>query len=245
MDMQDLLDQITRLDCGEPGQTVVPPPPIIAFYVRMARSMRQWKQSTLASFAGVSLSSVERLERGEKVSDEVLDRVAEALGEQPGVFTRPRARLNEKQAARVLEERLGPLQPVSVQPLGTQALVREMIKCHAYLIHRPELGEEFDGQIGTLTEWLDLAAFILSETDGEKSKGGRRALYRDILSCVRELEKSGVTVLAGTITAPQEKITDWRVAVISLTTRENDPGAAKRRIVYVDRRMLGLDRASL
>src|SRR5690606_8732861 len=129
----------------------------------VARSMRQWKQSTLSDFAGVSLASVERLERGEKVSDGVLDKIAEALGEQLGGFTRPRARLNEEQAAALLEQRLGPLQPVSVPRRGTQAFVRQIAQCHVYLIHRPELGEGFDGQIETLAEWLDLAAFILCE----------------------------------------------------------------------------------
>jgi DNA-binding XRE family transcriptional regulator len=67
-----------------PSEPMVPTPNIIAFHVRSWRQMRNWKRTTLADFARVSLSTVERIERAEKVSDENLDRVAQALGFQKG-----------------------------------------------------------------------------------------------------------------------------------------------------------------
>ena len=96
--------------------------------------------------------------------------------------------------------------------------------------------------LANLTEWLDLACFILS-TKIERmsaSERGRRDLYNDILGCIREIEKRGLTVLSGVMNASQEGIPDWKVAVISVTPKLSDPGALKRRHVFVDRRTVAL-----
>jgi transcriptional regulator with XRE-family HTH domain len=53
----------------------------------------------LADFACVSVSTIERVECGEKVSNEALDRIAQGLGYEPGRFTAPRYRLGPEQAA--------------------------------------------------------------------------------------------------------------------------------------------------
>ena len=49
-----------------------------------------------------------------------------------------------------------------------------------------------------------------------------------------------LTVLSGVMNAPQEGIPDWKVAVISVTPKLSDPGALKRRHVFVDRRIVAL-----
>ena len=239
MSMSDLLDKIARLDEPPAGQPVVPPPELVAMFVRATRSLRQWKQTTLADFARVSLSTIERLERGEKVSSEALDRVAEALGYERGYFTEPRVRVLPEEAARQIANQYGEMQPVKVKPLKTQRQVRDLANCESFLVYRPDVGSAYDGQIDTLTEWLDLASFILSNPD-PREKDRRRELYGSILSCVRELEARGVHVLAGVMDAPQEGLPDWRVAVISLSPRLSDPGAPKRQFIFVDRRCVAL-----
>ena len=55
------------------GVPVVPTSVTVAFFVRLQRGMMGWKQETLADFARVSLSTIERIERGEGVSAESLD----------------------------------------------------------------------------------------------------------------------------------------------------------------------------
>ena len=72
------------------------------------------------------------------------------------------------------------------------------------------------------------------------SERGRRDLYNDILLCVRDLERRGLTVLSGVMHAPQERLPDWKVAIVSVTTKLRDPGAPKRRHVMVDRRVVAL-----
>lgn len=93
--------------------------------------------------------------------------------------------------------------------------------------------------IAGLVEWFDLASFVLSPIGGESSEGRRRELYTDILKAVRELEKKGVTVLAGVLPLPQYGIADWKLAMLNITRKSKDPGAMKRRFVFVDERAIG------
>jgi transcriptional regulator with XRE-family HTH domain len=205
--------------------------------VRCARGLRQWKRSTLADFACVSVSTIERVERGEKVSDEALDRIAQELGYEPGRFTALRYRLGTEQATARLGETFGEMEAVAVAPMNTHRQVREAANCDALLMHRPDV---YDADLANLAEWLDLASFIAEFGRVSASEPGKRDFYNDILGCIREIEKRGLMVLSGVMNAPQEGIPDWKVAVISVTPKLSDPGALKRRHVFVDRRLVAL-----
>jgi transcriptional regulator with XRE-family HTH domain len=65
---------------------ILTPPPLetVAYFVRTCRTLRNWKVSTLADFATVSVSTVER---AEKVGEEALDKIAAALGRKRARFT--------------------------------------------------------------------------------------------------------------------------------------------------------------
>jgi transcriptional regulator with XRE-family HTH domain len=52
--------------------------------------MLGWKVSALAGLAGVSVSTIERIGRGEKISDDALDCVANAFGHEAGYYARLR-----------------------------------------------------------------------------------------------------------------------------------------------------------
>ena len=233
----ELLEKIAQLDNLPSDIPTAPPAELVAFFVRMVRGMRQWKQTTLADFARVSLSTVERVERGEKVSEESLDRIALALGYDHGYLTTPRNPCSPDEVAAQLE-RMAQLEPVAVAPLRKHRQVRDLANCQAYLIHRPDVPEAYDDDIASLAEWLDLASFILTAPlDGLPSpETRRRDLYEDILSSVQELEQRGLTVLSGVMHTPREGIPNWKVALLSITPKLSDPGAPKRRYVLVDRR---------
>ncbi|PDQ20123.1 hypothetical protein CN311_15625 [Mesorhizobium sanjuanii] len=243
MNAQELLDKIKEL----PNKPVdVPTPPaieLVAMVVRWGRHLKQWKATTLADFARVSLSTVERVERAKKVSDEALDRIAQALGHAPGAFTTPSLPIGpDKAAEQHLVEAFGHLEPVAVSPMKTHKAIRDAAKCDAYLIHRPGVPDTHDDHIANLGEWLDLASFILSDIVEEplSSGRGRRQLYNDILARVSELERRGLTVLSGVMAAPQPGMPDWKVAIVSVTPRLTDPGAPRRRRVLVDRRTVAV-----
>ncbi|WP_296581261.1 helix-turn-helix transcriptional regulator [Xanthobacter sp.] len=242
MNAQQLLDKIKELPNRPVDVPTAPPVELVAMVVRWSRHLKQWKATTLADFARVSLSTVERVERGDKVSDEALDRVAQALGYERGAFTTPRLPIGPENAAEEMVEIYGHLEPVAVAPMKTHKAIRDAAKCQAYLIHRPDVPDTYDADIAALGEWLDLGSFILSDIDEDPSPSerGRRDLYNDILKCVGELERRGLTVLSGVMAAPQPGLPDWKVAIVSVTPRLTDPGAPKRRHLMVDRRCVAL-----
>lgn len=66
MTTQMLVDKIVQLAEPSSDVAIVPPIELVAFIVRLERYLRQWKVSTLADFAGISISTVERVERGKR-----------------------------------------------------------------------------------------------------------------------------------------------------------------------------------
>jgi transcriptional regulator with XRE-family HTH domain len=237
MNPQHILDKIAQLEPASEVVPAVPPPELIAFFVRWVRGLQQWKVGTLASFAGVSVSTVERVERGERVSGEKLDRIAVALGYEHGYFTNPRCATPAQQAKAELHEALERLEVVSVAPFRLQKQVRSAAKCHAFLLHHPNLPAELEDNVRALGEWLDFASFFLSpRSTSLASERGRRALYKSVLDCVSSLEKAGLTVLLGIMAAPQEGVSEWKMAIVSATPKVTDPGARRRTRILVDRR---------
>ncbi len=241
MTTQDLLAKITQLPERPVDVPATPPIELVAFVVRWNRGLRQWKTTTLADFARVSVSTVERIERGERVSDDALDRIAQAFGYEAGYFTAPRLPLGADEAAASLVDTYSHLEIVPVGPMTTHRAVRDAARCDAVLIHRPEVPEAYDDYFAGLMEGRDLASFILADIGAPPpSERGRRDLYNDILTCVGNLERRGLTVLSGVMPAPQDRLPDWKVAVVSITPRLTDPGAAKRRHLMVDRSVVAL-----
>src|SRR5437879_614435 len=111
------------------------PPPLdtVAGYVRLQRALYGWKQQTLATTAHVSLSTVQRVERGEPVRAVSLEKLASALKLDSGAFTRPRVPLSPEEAMEQLVESFAPFAecvPVSVAPLRTERQVRTLAATH-------------------------------------------------------------------------------------------------------------------
>jgi len=238
MKMPELIDRISKLERAEPpGTLVVPPPELIAFSVRTTRELLNLKKSTLASMAGVSLSTVERVENAESVSPGVLDKIAVAFGLQPGYFTAPRP-VDPRRASGFLE-RVAHTEAVRVRHLTTQIQVRELAQCHEFLVNAPGL-DHLKAEIAAVMEWLDLGSFVLDPPSRlhKCDERGRRELYVDILGAVAKLEAKGVTVLAGVLKRPRHGITDWKLAVLNITSKKTDPGALKRTHIFVDVRAM-------
>src|SRR5260370_41607814 len=163
MTTQNLLNRIAQLPQCNSDVPTVPPIELVAFVVRWNRGLRQWKTTTLADFARVSVSTVERIERGERVTDETLDRIAQAFGYGAGYFTTPRLPLGAEETAASVVETYSNLEIVPVAPMRTHRAVRDAARCDAFLIYRPEVPEIYDDEIAILQEWLGLATFILSD----------------------------------------------------------------------------------
>ncbi|MDE3749368.1 helix-turn-helix domain-containing protein [Methylobacterium radiotolerans] len=237
MTPKEIIERLAAMPPPPQGVHHVPPVELVAMVTRMGRSMRQWKKETLADFARVSLSTIERVERAEPVGAESLDRIAQALGYERGAFTEPRIPIPREEAAAQAVEELGHLEAVAVSPLETHRQVRMVAASQAFLIHRPELGPAYDAQIEGLNEWMDLVSMVMGpHAIGGGEPGRRRDLCNDLLAAVAEFRRRGVTVLVGVMNAPIPGIPDWKVAIITLTPKLSDPGAPKRRTIFVDKR---------
>ncbi|MEY9629022.1 helix-turn-helix domain-containing protein [Sinorhizobium fredii] len=193
MNVQEILEKIAQTPERRKDVPTPPPVEVVAFVVRWSRSLKNWKVSTLADFARVSVSTVERVERGERVSEEALDRIALALGYEKGAFCAPRIPLGPEKAFENLVETYGYLEEVAVSPMKTHRAIREAAKCDGVLVHRPHVPETYDDDIANLAEYLDLASFVLA--DGIESafddEPRRRKLYNDILDYIKRDGEEG------------------------------------------------------
>lgn len=243
MSKQHILDQISTdfLKTRRTKKPITPSREIVAFVVRSSRRLRQWKKLTLASFAAVSLSTVERVERAEKVSNASLQRIAVALGCEHGAFTEPRVPRTDEEVKQELADTYGNLIAVKVEPFCKQRQVRELATCQAILIEHNKLSDVNMDDIVELQEWLDLASYVRNTpARGEDSRIHLRKFYCHILEAVQRFQKRGVTVLAGVMDAPQHGLSEWKVAIVWLCPKLTDPGAINRRYVFVDKRCVEL-----
>lgn len=238
MGMDELLKRIAAEPPSADGIPRRPSRNLLAMLVRMGRSMRGWKAPTLADFAGVSLSTVERVERAESVSDTMLERIGVAIGYEPGDFTRERIPLSPEEAYVSIERDWGSLVPVSVAPLSKESQLRAMSHCHAML----KIGRAYSDNACTLldelAEWIDLIGFVRGENTPSDGPKRVRELYQGALNCAQRLRSEGMTVLAGVWPEPKPGIPDFMYAVLAVSPRALDPGAAKRRHILLDRREL-------
>ncbi|SRR5579862_5286786 len=238
MSIGRLLKKITELTPPAVGEAVIPDPAVVGFYVRWARELRHWKKGALAAVADVSLSTVERVERGERVAKESLEGIARAFGYPVDTFTSPRPVMPPDKAEANLRKYFSELESVKVAPLRTQAQLRALANCHSYLPYLVDVPEDVRPSVANLLEWLDVAAFVLTESGQSRTADHvpRRQLYASILECVAGIGRLGYVVSAGVMNAPQPGFPEWKIALVCISSRRTDPAAAKRRAVMVDRR---------
>lgn len=219
----------------------------LAAYVKLQRKQLKWKREVLASMAGVSLSTIERIERGEQVRPAALQSVACALGLERDAFTRPRPELDERQQAEWLDHMRTWLEthvPVKVAPLRNEAQLRSLAETQ-FVVFDSDLGEAAADDLGELREWIDLAGFIRCTVDGtiapQPERGFRmRTLYADIFAHVREMERRHVAVcLVGSYMAETDlrHLPEAQVGVLALRSRVNNPAAIKVDTLFANRRI--------
>jgi len=237
MTRPSLYDRIAALPRPEPGKLMTPPAPLIAFFVIMGRKARALKQSALADLARVSLSTLERIERGETVSAEALERVTAALGMPADYFTAPR--LPRPHGEMVEDFSREPSNPVliKVAPLRNQAQLRALTACETLLMVPSGDEDSTVEAMRSLAEWIDFLAFVLNEHKifkDRKPSRDRRAAYRSVLDHVAALQARGFVVLAGVTTRSRAGGGGESVAFFSITTKAVDPSGLARRSIIID-----------
>lgn len=224
----------------------------IANFVKLQRSIFGWKQDMLAAEAGVSLATVQRVERGRRVRDAQLRKLAVALRRPDDEFLRQRARASsvevEANLAQMFAWTNGRV-AVAVAPLRTEIQLRAMLGSFSLLVDS-DLEPEADADVAELREWFDLASFVQAERQGVIGpKPGRelrvRTLWRDVLACADRIERTHRAVcLAGTYVA--KTLAEGRpidIALLAIRSRRRDPAVAKLTTLWAeqtvdDRQML-------
>ncbi|WP_205215700.1 helix-turn-helix domain-containing protein [Azospirillum brasilense] len=214
------------------GALYVPTSQEVGALVNTWRRLLNWKRETLAQFAAVSLSTIERIERGEAVSAESLDRVAVALRFEVGDFHRPRRlRSFEEALAHVTEFFAGKV-AVPCAPLKTQPQAAALLGCHCYLVDDGRCTQDVAESVAILRGNLNFYSCALGDLaiPGETVK--KRDIYTSFLADVRAVERRGYNALHATYEA-DTRIGAWNVGVIAFFPKLTDPGAAKREFVFV------------
>lgn len=215
-----------------PDEPMVPTPEMIALHVRTWRQVRNWKKATLADFAQVSLSTIERIERAERVSEENLERVAQALGFQKGAFTDPRRILPPEEAAEKVEEMFEGMMMVPCRPLRTQPEATAILDCAFMTVPQGQFDTETAAYVAALREWLELWSFLLSDLTNPDRPVRKREIYTDLLAKVRDIERRGYTALHAVYEA-KSPFGPAPVSMIAFFPKLTDPAAAKRRFLFV------------
>lgn len=242
----ELLDKIASTEFAfqelrQQGIATRPPRELITFIVWWDRGMRNLKQQGLAFLAGVSLSSIERVERAEEVTNAVLDKVAVALGRSVGEFTTPRIPLPKEEAAKLMCKSFEPFLEnivVPVRPLRLEGQARALANTEFGYVYAPELEAEYTTELASLREWVEFISFVIGcdrdPLTRRKHRADRpkpRKLYRDFLDAVRTFEiETDSVVLYGTYEAKTNysEMSTTMVGVVRAFPRSSDPGARKR-----------------
>ena len=241
---ESLLGELAEVErLAREGRAVVPPPRFVALFVKHQRGILGWKQRALASFANVSLSTVERIERAEAVSAVSLDRVAVALGQQPGAFSEPRFLATGRELEQRIEDSTAIFRDkmwVPVRPLRTQPQVASLARTLVKMVDRTRLGDEFMEEGEALIETIDVIGFsLMMEEQGSSAQSEplkRRELYALVLDQVKAIEKRGHAVaLAGTYKASSNwsLFPEVEIGTIVFFPLSCDPGAIKRSGILV------------
>jgi hypothetical protein len=197
--------------------------------------------------AGVSLSTIERVERNGRASDECLDRIAVALGYERGDFTKPRVPL-AGEAIAFMDQCLKPFAGkrwIDVEPVRRQRQIAAFADCHLYLIDGDRLDANIGDDLAALWEEIDFVAFVRGDTlfrlsQREARRVGRRPLYNIVLDRIHGIEcEANAVALAGTYQAKTDHplLPEAKAAVISFFPRVTDPAAIQRRQLLVPERI--------
>lgn len=219
----------------------------LAAYVKLQRGQLRWKRGLLASMAGVSLSTVERVERGDAVKPAALERIAEALGLERDAFTHQRARLSETEQQAWLDRCLGWLKthvPVKVAPMRHERQLRALSSTQ-FVVFDSDLGDAAAADLAEFRGWLNLTGFVRGTADGTFSppperRFRMRSLYSDVFEHVRGMERRHRAVcLVGTYMAETNLplVPEAEIGVLALRSKEANPAAWKIDVLFAERRI--------
>jgi transcriptional regulator with XRE-family HTH domain len=165
--------------------------------VEMIRKTVGMKQLTLALQAGVTERTVQRIENGEKVNDETLQRIAKAFRMEDGSFLGPREVLSKEEAWEAAEKRLKTLKVIDACGFATLKDAEAVLGTHGSVIDdhnvTDEAAEELAEFKDQLHDWNDV--YLVLDSQQEKWNA-----CRSLLQSAKKLEARGYVIRYGVYT---------------------------------------------
>jgi transcriptional regulator with XRE-family HTH domain len=184
---------------AEPGRGEFrePTPQEIARLVRTWREMRGDGQAGLAFQAEVHERTIQRLERGERVSQLVLRQVAVALGFEPDAFIGPRTILSPEEALEQLEKEATAFfeqyEVVEIQPVEGLRSIEAIFADDALHVDDSRIEDTDLHAVAEIKDLLSDWKCIYEEKGATK----RLEINQTILESIRSFEAKGYVARAG------------------------------------------------
>jgi transcriptional regulator with XRE-family HTH domain len=220
---------------------------LIAFNVAYSRELKGMSALSLASIAGVSESSIERIERGNTVSDTTLNKVALALGYEDGSYTHERVKLKPEESLKSLQDNLSAFEntiQMPVEPFSKQVHIRNLSRCHLIIVDAARLNEDAQKDTGEIREYLSRANWLRTEKESDLFSNPEpfnqiRELNNNILEIVKRFElEYRAYALTGTYQTnvkcgSLDMLMD--IGVLAFFPKDTDPYAIKRSHLLVSK----------
>jgi transcriptional regulator with XRE-family HTH domain len=181
-------------------------PEEIAYLVKELRTHYDWKQLALAHEAGVNVKTIERIEAGERVSDETLVKVAKALKLRDDALTAAHYSPSDEEAAEMLRKAKEDYTHTSMHDLSAASDFDNILSAQAYLIDGDAVDDSLAERVASVKDYVQDAGDVYDDA----CHANRVVFCRELLEMVRDIEAHGYTARWGRYTTAD----GFRMAVL-------------------------------
>ena len=168
-------------------------PEEIADVVKEIRTHHGWKQLALAHEAGVNVKTIERIEAGERVSDETLQKVAKALKLQGDAFTQAHYYPSHEDLAEMVRKAKEDYTHTPLRDLSNATELDNIFSAHAHLVDDSAVDDSLADRVAWVKDYVQDAGNIYSDAQ----HSDRLAFCRELLETLRDIETHGYTARWG------------------------------------------------
>lgn len=161
----------------------------IAFIVKELRTYLGWKQFALAHEAGITERTIERVEAGERVSDDTLRKIARALQLSEGAFTEARYLPSDEELAAIAKKVKEDYTHTSLHDLSSPHDLENILSAEAYLVDGANVDDGLAEDVALIKDQIQ----DFGDMYGDVPHTEELSYCRSLLVSIREIEAHGYT----------------------------------------------------
>jgi transcriptional regulator with XRE-family HTH domain len=204
--------------------------------VAMFRKVVGMKQLTLALEAGVDERTVQRVERGEKVNDDTLRRIAKALRIQEDAFVGMRYVPTSEEAVAEAEKMLSQVLMVEANVFSTVKDCDAVLSALGYLVDDRHVAADLAREVATFKDLLQDCGDIYREISNTEQVEA----CESVLKQAQKIEEAGYGMRYAVYTTDDK----FRISALVILPKHDDRAAQVKQLV-VPRRFTEMAWASL